>query len=440
MKFWLGALSRLLAVFVVAAAAGLLWGWMASLAVVSGSMSVLLILHWRQLHALHIWLSSGQLASVPEARGLWGDVFAALYHVRKARQGDVDRVKASLQRAYQAAGALPEAVVVLDTENRIEWCNSMAQSLFGIDSVRDAGIPVAQLLRQPDLVQCIAQGGARDPVVIPLTVGKPRFLAVLVIPFADDGRLLIARDVTDAERADTVRRDFVANVSHELRTPLTVIIGFTEHLVGDGDMDPATRSRFLGMVQEQAHRMNRLVDDLLTLSNLESLSQLATEEEVDVPVLVRQLASDGEALSHGRHLFQVDVAPDWLRGNTSELRSAFGNLISNAVRYTPEGGTVHIRWKVEQGKAVFSVTDSGIGIPAEHIPRITERFYRVDKGRSASTGGTGLGLAIVKHVLQHHQAQLDIQSALGEGSSFRVVFPPARLLARAKGEALNLAA
>ena len=429
MKFWLAAISRLLSVLVAAAIAGYWAGWVAALGITSFGMALLVLLHWRQLHALNYWLQSGQLTAVPEARGLWGDVFAALYHVRRAQMRELERVVASLDRAYLAAGALPEGIVVLDAENRIEWANGMAQNLFGIDGTRDAGTPVTQLLRQPELVACIQQGAGCEPIAVSQSVaGIVRTLSLHVVPFADDGRLLIAQDITIAERADTVRRDFVANVSHELRTPLTVIIGFMEHLVADGEMDAATRGRFLGMVQDQAQRMSRLVDDLLTLSTLESLVQPAIEEKVDVPALVAKLAEDGKALSAGRHRFEIEIAAQMLRGNTSELRSAFGNLISNAVRYSPDGGLIRIRWSVEEGRGVLAVSDSGIGIPAEHIPRLTERFYRVDKGRSTSTGGTGLGLAIVKHALQHHQAQLDIQSTLGEGSTFRAVFPPARLL------------
>lgn len=430
MSFWLGALARFLMVVAVAAPAGFLWGWTAALAVVSIAVSALLMLHWRQLHALDAWLRASQQGAVPEATGLWGDVFANLYHLRRAQFRELEKVVASLDRAYQAAGALPEAVVVLDAENRIEWCNAMAHRLFGIEAARDAGTPVTQLVRQPELVAYVGQGDAREPILITLMAGNPRRLSVQVIPFADDGRLLIARDVTVAEKADTVRRDFVANVSHELRTPLTVIIGFMEHLVADEKMEPTTRARFLGMVQEQAQRMNRLVDDLLTLSSLEAVAQPASEEDVDVPTLLRQLVGEGEALSDGKHSFDVDIGPLWVRGNTAELRSAFGNLITNAVRYTPPAGRIGIRWTEEQARGVLAISDSGIGIPSEHLPRLTERFYRVDKGRSTSSGGTGLGLAIVKHVLQHHQAQLDIHSVLGEGSTFRAVFPPSRLLQR----------
>ncbi len=428
MEFWFSAGIRLLvltaASLSVALLAGSIWG---ALALAAGLL-LLLIAHWRQLHALHRWLGSGQLQAVPDAHGIWGDVFAALYHVQRAQAREFERVSASLERFHTAASVLPDGVIILDAEDRIEWVNAVAAGQFGFDLGRDLGTPITHLIRKPEFAQHLARNEQREPLILRAGAEGDRRYSLLLIPFASDGRLLMSRDVTVAERADTIRRDFVANVSHELRTPLTVIVGFLEHMVQDPDMERSVRSRFLGMVQEQAQRMNRLVDDLLTLSRLESSPSLQVEEDVNMPELVRLLVDDGRALSNSRHVFDVDIGEAWLRGNTSELRSAFGNLVSNAVRYTQDGGTIRIRWGEGENGPVFSVSDSGVGIPAEHIPRLTERFYRVDKGRSASTGGTGLGLAIVKHVLQHHQAQLDIQSVLGQGSTFCAVFPGQRRL------------
>ena len=245
------------------------------------------------------------------------------------------------------------------------------------------------------------------------------------------GIWLTYRNISREMKLARLKSDFVANVSHELRTPLTVVMGFLEHLIGqegEAPMPEETRQHFLTMVQDQVGRMNRLVDDLLTLSRLENTPQLQNEETVDIHTLANQVLVESQALSKGRHEIHLECGNARLKGNLFELRSAFSNLVGNAVRYTPEGGTVTLRWGMEEGLPVFSVTDTGIGIAAEHIPRLTERFYRVDKGRSASTGGTGLGLAIVKHVLQHHQATLDIRSNQGEGSTFRAVFPLARLV------------
>ncbi|HEY6896313.1 MAG TPA: phosphate regulon sensor histidine kinase PhoR [Rhodocyclaceae bacterium] len=426
MQFWLAVLLRLLAVAVPSAAVAAIWGLDKGFVLSTLLLALLLGVHLRRLYALQFWLRSDGTDVVPEAAGLWGDVFATLYHNQKAQARDKMRLMASLERFRMAGSALPDGVVILDRDNRIEWCNHVAEAQYGLDLERDIGTPVAQLIRHPDFAAFVADSSLWNPLMLRLARNGTCF-AVSLIPFAEDGRLLLSRDVTQIERTDTIRRDFVANVSHELRTPLTVILGFLEHLVDDADLESTTRQRFLGMVLEQVERMNRLVDDLLTLSRLESSPEPVGEEEVDVGRLVREVVEEGRALSQGQHVIEAEVGCGSLRGSLSELRSAFGNLVSNAVRYTPQGGKVLVKWyQAEDGSSVFSVADSGIGIPTEHIPRLTERFYRVDKGRSANTGGTGLGLAIVKHVLQHHQAALDIRSTPGEGSVFRAVFPARR--------------
>jgi two-component system phosphate regulon sensor histidine kinase PhoR len=251
------------------------------------------------------------------------------------------------------------------------------------------------------------------------------------VPYGDRQTLVISRDVTDLERVETMRRDFIANVSHELRTPLTVLCGFLETIADAAGGDGELLRRSLPLMTEQSRRMQRLVEDLLTLSRLESSHDPPREEEIDVPELVRALHADALALSAGRHRVLLDVATgDRLLGAGEELRSAFGNLVSNAVRYTPDRGEVEIAWRREGPELVFSVRDSGIGIAAQHIPRLTERFYRVDRSRSRETGGTGLGLAIVKHVLNRHQGRLEIASEPGRGSTFSAVFPRERLVAR----------
>jgi len=255
-------------------------------------------------------------------------------------------------------------------------------------------------------------------------------LSVRVIEFGEDRKLLNSRDVTAEERIDTMRRDFVANVSHELKTPVTVLSGFVETLADDSfDLSSAQRARFLGMMAEQAKRMQRLVEDLLTLSALESDGSPPDEQPIDMRSFVERLAEEARALSAGRHTLETSIADDCrLLGSVKELHSALSNLVSNAVRYTPAGGSIGLAWRLEGGRGVFSVSDTGIGIEARHIPRLTERFYRVDSSRSRETGGTGLGLSIVKHVLQLHQARLEITSELGVGSVFSCVFGPERLL------------
>ena len=260
-------------------------------------------------------------------------------------------------------------------------------------------------------------------------------LAVQQVPYGDSRKLILGRDITRWERLETTRRDFVANVSHELRTPLTVVGGFLETLDDMEVPDAEMSKRAIGLMRQQTNRMTRLVDDLLTLSRLESTQNPLREEDVNMPEMLRALQQDAQVLSAGRHRIRVKLeSAEWLKGNTEELRSAFGNLISNAVRYTPENGEIEISWGLRDGHLTFAVRDNGIGIEPQHIDRLTERFYRVDRSRSRETGGTGLGLAIVKHVLNRHQGRLDVRSSLGQGSTFSVVFPETRRLP-AKGPA-----
>jgi len=256
-----------------------------------------------------------------------------------------------------------------------------------------------------------------------------RVMSLQLVPFGERQKLLLGRDITRWERLETTRRDFIANVSHELRTPLTVVRGFLETLEDMEKPDAEMTRRSIRLMAQQTNRMTRLVEDLLTLSRLESAQNPLREEDVNVPELLRSLHQDAVALSAGRHRIRLRIdASYWLKGNTEELRSAFGNLLSNAVRYTPEGGEIELSWTRTDGQVAFGVRDNGIGIEPQHIDRLTERFYRVDKSRSRETGGTGLGLAIVKHVLMRHQARLDIESSPGRGSLFSVVFPDTRLL------------
>jgi two-component system phosphate regulon sensor histidine kinase PhoR len=338
---------------------------------------------------------------------------------------------------------LPDGIVLLDEQLRIEWCNPAASRHLGIDSVGDRGTPIVHLLREPEFADYVVDGGA--PIILRPVSGPVRTMSLALIPFAESGRLLISRDITAIERADTVRRDFIANVSHELRTPLTVIVGFLESMVAEAAEDKSAeallRHRQLAMMFDQAQRMQRLVDDLLTLSGLDEGQPPGREDAIDVPGLLAALVEEGRALSNERHTITLDcVAREGLRGSREELRSAFVNLLSNAIRYTPAGGNIQLSWSLRQDQAVFAVIDNGIGIAPEHIPRLTERFYRVDRGRSSSSGGTGLGLAIVKHVLLRHGARLDIASTSGRGSTFSAVFPRERILPAPMPPALERAA
>ena len=336
-------------------------------------------------------------------------------------------MRAAQERWSAAARALPDGVMLLEHE-RLAWCNEIAVAQHKLDLPRDQGRPVTQLVRDPDFARYLAYGDFTRPMALRPPDGSGRILSLQVVVYGEGQSLLLSRDVTRFEKLEAMRRDFVANVSHELRTPLTVVSGFVETL--RDEEDPEARSRYLDLMAAQSQRMLRLLDDLLTLSALES-SPPPPDETVDMRVLLQRLGDEARALSRGRHRVEVVEAtgPD-LAGSEKELASAFGNLVSNAVRYTPEGGTVRLGWTGSAEGATFEVEDSGIGIAPEHIARITERFYRVDRGRSRETGGTGLGLAIVKHALGRHGAALEIASTPGKGSRFMARFDASRVRVR----------
>ncbi|TAJ81213.1 MAG: phosphate regulon sensor histidine kinase PhoR [Gallionellaceae bacterium] len=390
-----------------------------------------LLVHLRQLAALENWSMAPESRPVPDASGLWDDVFTRLNKMMRKQREDREKHTAALHQIEQATSALPEGVTILDEADHIEWCNPLAEMHFGLDGSRDVGQQITYLARQPEFVQYLAIANFSEPLILRGTRQDELVLSVKVVPYGINKKLLISRDITRFERIETMRRDFVANVSHELRTPLTVVNGFIETLQDMPKLDNDMARRALVLMGEQTTRMEGMVDDLLTLSRLENSLNTLVEEEVDVPVLLQSLYQDGQALSAGKHAFKLELeCTAKLHGNSGELRSAFGNLLSNAVRYTPQGGEIVMRWHMrEDGQATFGVRDSGIGIAPEHIPRLTERFYRVDRSRSRETGGTGLGLAIVKHIANRHQAHLEVVSAEGKGSTFSIVFPAKRILA-----------
>lgn len=426
---WMQTALAIAATTVVAAilwfVAGPRWG------LAAGGVGALLLL-WRHLSnvsALLQWLTDPQ-QPVPRGSGVWESVFSELYRLMRANRQAREGLSAAVTRFRAAGTAMPDAVVILDAENHIEWCNPMAERFLGIDNAKDAGQPIVNLVRAPDFAAYVEHGAFVEPFVLRVAREEELTLSLRVIAYGQDQKLLLCRDITQAERIDTMRRDFVANVSHELKTPLTVVNGFLETLVDGKVRFTESRARqVFGMMQSQTDRMLRLVEDLLTLSALESSPGLGHETEIDTGAMLGLLRSDGEALSVGRHRFFIDAGvPALLVGSESELRSALGNLVSNAVHYTPEGGEIRFAWNIRaSGEGEFVVSDNGIGFEGRHIARLTERFYRVDQSRSRETGGTGLGLAIVKHVLTRHQASLEIESQPGRGSRFAAVFPSRRI-------------
>lgn len=346
------------------------------------------------------------------------ELTSALREKLKAGEQNLRDRDAEIAQRRQITNAIPDGLFLLDRENRIVWCNQSALVMHRLDAFRDMGKPIGQLIRAPEFLRYLQDDTTAEPMI----AMDSRTYSFHLERMRDETRLLLTRDVTERERLDHMRRDFVANVSHELRTPLTVMSGYLE-TIRDLPLSEADRVRYIGMIGTQTHNMQRLVADLLTLARLENEQIPSESVEVDVGAVLREAHDDAIALSAGAHRLLLD-APSGivLRGSPSELRTAFSNLLSNAVRYTPQGGEIVASLRQTSDAVVVEVRDTGLGIAPEHVPRLTERFYRVDRSRSRDTGGTGLGLAIVKHVLQRHRGRLEIDSELGHGSTFRLRF------------------
>jgi two-component system phosphate regulon sensor histidine kinase PhoR len=385
-------------------------------------------LYW--LHRLLQWFRKPDISTMPIGRGIWEDVFAAIYHQQRRYSRSQSQLSTALDRFRHAASALPDGVVLLNSSDKIEWCNPPAELQLGLSLPEDSGQPISYLVRHTDFISYLQAHDYSEPIKLESWRNPEITLEIQLVPFGtnDNQKLLICRDITQLEKLENMRRDFIANVSHELRTPLTVVGGFLETLMDNGKIPEESRPYF-DMMQEQTSRMRRLVEDLLTLSQLENSPTVTQDTEINVALLLATVMNEARSLSNGRHQLTLDADNGlFLTGAPEELHSAFGNLVSNAIRYTPEGGEIIMSWKRRGTDGIFSVKDTGIGIDPQHISRLTERFYRVDRSRSRETGGTGLGLSIVKHILTRHQARLEIQSKPGKGSTFSAVFPKARLL------------
>jgi two-component system phosphate regulon sensor histidine kinase PhoR len=394
---------------------------------------------WRGTRVLG-WLREGDPATAPSLRGMWGEAADRARRLMRQSRAREQASDARLQAILAALQASPNGVTLLDERGRIEWCNQTAEEHLGINAERDAQQIIGNLVRDPDFSAYCASGDHARAVALQgrtSTPSRPVRISAQLHPYGEGRQLLLTRDITALEQAEAMRRDFVANVSHEIRTPLTVLMGFVETLQTlplDGD----ERARYLGMMSQQAQRMHNLVQDLLMLSRLEGSPPPGLGDWLPVSSLLRRCEDEARALSAlltqnqppGHKITFPGAQQDLgqVAGIAAELQSALSNLVNNAVRYTPAGGSITVAWDaLEGGGARFSVSDTGPGIPAEHLPRITERFYRVDRSRSRDTGGTGLGLAIVKHVVQRHGGTLHISSTLGQGSRFSVELPAARV-------------
>ena len=401
-----------------------------------GALAWLALDAWRANRLLNVLRQGG--AGLPSrGPGIWGELAERIRKLLREREQETRHAQDRLQEFLAAFQASPNGVVLVDEQGRIEWCNQTAALQFGIDAERDMLQHLANLVRDPAFVAYLASWNYSRDVVIDATHargrnGQPMRLSVQVHPYAGNRRMLLARDITAVEQAEAMRRDFVANVSHEIRTPLTVLAGFVETLQ-NLPLEPEERARYLGLMAQQSHRMETLVNDLLTLSRLEGSAAPPLTQWTRMRALMAQCEDEGRGLSNrlssqGHKLSFVLEADSEIAGAATELQSAMSNLLSNAIRYTPGGGEVAVSWRLlPDGRGEYAVRDSGPGIAAEHIPRLTERFYRIDRSRSRETGGTGLGLAIVKHVAQRHGAELRIESVVGKGSRFALLFPVTRL-------------
>lgn len=431
--FWWRPLAALAYTALFSIAAWAVSGRVPALVLASAILLLLFLQNLRHLSALTRWLKNPQANTVPDSFGLWEEAFSGLYRLMRQQTYSQQSLSSALERFQNAAQAIPDGVVVLNEVDQIEWCNPVAQTHLGIDNDRDRGRQLSYLLRAPAFIAFLENQSIAEPLVFKSPLHHDITLSAQQVPFGDHQRLLITRDITQMEKVETMRRDFIANISHELRTPLTVVGGFLETMLDMDRLDADTQHGYFQLMQDQTRRMQRLIEDLLTLSRLESAQNNLKEEKVNVPRLLQILLNEATTLSGGRHQLTLHTESDrWLLGNENELRSAFGNLVSNAIRYTPAGGEISMHWKNRGENMVFAVSDTGEGIDPGHISRLTERFYRIDRSRSRETGGTGLGLSIVKHVLTRHQARLEITSALGQGSTFNASFPAQRTLAPEK--------
>ncbi|HWI80573.1 phosphate regulon sensor histidine kinase PhoR [Ramlibacter sp.] len=435
--------ARLFAFLLCLAAGGLAGWWLghdrgAAAGVAAGATAWFIFETQRSARVLR-WLRSGDLRAVPRAGGLWGEAAQRARRLLALREAQLAEARARLQDFLSAIQRSPNGVVLLDAGGAIEWFNDTAAAQFGFDPQRDLQQHIVHLVREPDFSAYYHGRNFAQDVVIAApgsSAARPLKLAVRLHPYGEGRLLLLARDVTAVEQAEVMRRDFVANVSHEIRTPLTVLGGFVEtlqHL----ELSRDEQARYLQLMAQQAQRMQTLVSDLLTLSRLEGSPLPAAAEWTPAPQLLAQCEQEARALAAALDKtldLRFGPAPPLLVGGiASELLSALSNLVSNAVRYTPGGGSVEVQTRaLPDGGVEFAVRDTGPGIAAEHLPRLTERFYRVDRSRSRETGGTGLGLAIVKHVVQRHGGELRIDSRPGAGSTFAIRLPARRVRVQAE--------
>jgi two-component system phosphate regulon sensor histidine kinase PhoR len=411
-----------------ALALGAVLGWFAGSVWIGVCGILVLYLGWNlwQIRALHFWLQHRSVADPPDAPGLWGDVVAQVVRLHRRKRFHKERLTRLFRELRRSTAAMPDGVVMLDPQGEIIWFNRKAGEMLELSRRADLGLRIDNLVRHPDFVQYLRGGEYGAPVIVRVDMNKEKFLAFQLISYGEDQRLLMLRDVTREVRLEQMRKDFVANASHELRSPLTVVAGYLETFGADAGLGELSAP--IAEMRRQTDRMTRIIEDLLELSRFEANDGPIKGQPIDVAAMAAMLRKD--VLARPMHPRQVEVSIESgasLIGDEPMVQSAFSNLVDNAAKYTPPEGSMFIRWWVDEEGGHFSVRDTGPGIPSEHLPRLTERFYRVDPGRSRETGGSGLGLAIVKHALHRHGARLEIDSSEGRGSTFICHFPADRL-------------
>ncbi len=429
---WHGTLIRhMLLLTTVCLLAGLIsghYGWSLAL-----GLGVYLGWTLKQLLRLHDWLRQHKPDEAPpDGYGLWGEVFDSIYHLQRRDQRVRGRLQAVIDRVQESTAALKDAVIMLDSDGNLEWWNRAAETLLGLKTPQDSGQPVTNLVRHPRFKEYFEQENYLEPLEIPSPISDRLRIQLHITRYGNNEHLMLVRDVTRIHQLEQMRKDFVANVSHELRTPLTVIAGYLETLLDNVEEVNPRWVRALTQMQQQGVRMQTLLNDLLLLAKLEATDYPSDNQPVAIDSLLQSIKGDAQALSGQRNQrITLDAEPGVrLKGSEAELRSAFSNLVFNAVKYTQDEGQIRIRWWADPQGAHLSVQDSGIGIDPKHLPRLTERFYRVDSSRNSTTGGTGLGLAIVKHVLLRHRGRLEISSVPGHGSTFTCHFAPVQVATR----------
>ncbi len=425
---WVHFVRRLL----LALAATLLLGWVFGEMALAALLFLSAYLTWTLVQAfrLHTWLYKGLLTNPPESRGLWGELFDGIYRLQMQHARSRDSLQALIDRVQESANALRDAVVMTDSSGALEWWNQAASTMLGFRFPTDRGVMIQNLLRAPEFKAYFLSKQYHEPLLLNAPNDRHLKLQLQITLFGEDDRLLLIQDVSRLTRLEEIRRDFVSNVSHELRTPLTVITGYLETMVDSSDdFNPRWRKAMLQM-QNQASRMEALINDLLLLSKIENQGRSFRQAPIDIAAMLQNIRDDARALIGARKIaLELHIDTDLtITGEETLLHSAFSNLVFNAVKYTPDSGSITMRWHRDGNGIHFTVTDTGIGIDPIHIPRITERFYRADPSRNSSSGGTGLGLAIVKHVLLNHDATLEVKSAPGKGSRFTCHFPASRVV------------